>query len=57
MGYGSKKITVTVRVSRHNSDQDRLDESAADELADRIRMIAGESRYADIDPDVEYANW
>lgn len=48
MGWTQVKLEVVGRVSSHNSDQDRLDDSAWEEFCDRVQMIAREHRYADL---------
>ena len=45
MGWDTRSITITGHVSRHNSDQDDLDDSLFDELEHRIQMIVKERQY------------
>lgn len=57
MGRETFDITTSVRLSRHNSDQDDIDDALAHDLAQRIKAIAEEPKYADIlvfppDPDM-----
>ncbi|MFF1733712.1 hypothetical protein [Streptomyces sp. NPDC058247] len=48
MGRREIDLTVTLRVSDHNSEQDETDEALARELAQRIKVIAEEARYEEI---------
>lgn len=48
MGYTSESITISVTLSRHNSDQDRQDNADWQELQERIEMIVREHRYEGI---------
>ena len=52
MGWEQKTITVYTYVSRHNSDDDKRDDSLLDELRDRVQHIAMEHRYESIHPEV-----
>lgn len=42
------EVKVSAAVSRHNSDQDRLDDSLWEELQHRIEMIVNEHQYQTI---------
>jgi hypothetical protein len=57
MGRDFADITVSVRLSKHNSEQDEVDAALARDLAQRIKAIAEEPKYAGIlifppDPDI-----
>ncbi len=45
MGREQKTITIYMYPSRHNSDQDLIDNSLVDELQTRIDLIVREHRY------------
>lgn len=45
MGYDVGKIEVTYRVSRHNSEQDKIDDLTAERLYLEIAELVKESRY------------
>lgn len=53
MGYDQKRILITARVSRHNSEQDQIDDGLFDELANRIRQIAAEPQYEGIELSID----
>ena len=49
MGYDIDKITIHIRLSRHNSDQDVADNEARDRLLKEIGMlIAADPDYSRI---------
>ena len=50
MGRNREEIRVTVSLSSHNSEQDRIDEDRWEGLKDRIRVLCDE--YSDIQADV-----
>lgn len=52
MGWDRVRLEITGQVSRHNSDQDLKDDAAWEEFANRVRAIASEHRYADLDLEV-----
>lgn len=52
MGWDTKMLSVHARVSNHGSDQDRKDEADWNEFVCRVKAIAREHRYNDIDIDV-----
>lgn len=52
MGYETRQITVIGRISRHNSEQDRIDEDLLEELENRILMIIKEHRYTSLSLDI-----
>lgn len=45
MGTTQAKLEVYAYLSSHNSDQDRLDDSAWEEFCNRVEAIAREHRY------------
>jgi len=53
MGYDQKQILISARVSRHNSEQDQVDDGLFDDLANRIRQIVAEPQYESIEPNVD----
>jgi len=53
MGYDQKRILITTRLSRHNSEQDRTDDALFDELADRIREVLTDKRFESIEPYID----
>lgn len=52
MGWERVTMTATGQVSRHNGDQDRLDDAAWEEFCERVRAIAAEHRYDSLEIDV-----
>jgi hypothetical protein len=52
MGYDQKRLLITARVSRHNSEQDQADDNLFAELTQQIEQLIADPRYADIEPDV-----
>ena len=50
MGYDRRSMTVTVYVSRHNSEQDEIDDALFDDMVERIREIINDPKYADLGP-------
>lgn len=47
MGYDTRRITITAAVSRHNSEQDRLDDEALLSLRWELdKLIADNPSYA-----------
>lgn len=51
MGRQTGKIEVCVRVSRHNSQQDKDDDAAVERLKEEIQMMV------DADPDYSRVVW
>lgn len=49
MGVDRRTLQIDGYVSRHNSDQDRLDDSQWQEFVDRVALIAREHRYDSLD--------
>jgi hypothetical protein len=52
MGRDCVEFRVTAMLSRHNSEQDRIDDTRWEELQERVRAICMEHRYASIAADV-----
>ena len=52
MGRESKSITVSVSVSRHNSDRDERDDRLVEELHDAIMDLCRHPKFEPISPDV-----
>ena len=52
MGRDRVELTVYAYVSRHNSEQDKIDDAAWLEFIDRVKFIARDHRYESIDLDV-----
>jgi hypothetical protein len=50
MGRTFEKITVSVTLSRHNSEQDAIDDNAFVNLRNEIQEICSREDYQDIDP-------
>lgn len=50
MGRQWEDFTVSASLSRHNSDQDEIDNALWEELQVRIRLIIMEHRYDPINP-------
>lgn len=53
MGREYRTISVTCSVSRHNSEQDDLDEAAYDHMREAIEQLVKHSHYQDISPMVD----
>jgi hypothetical protein len=52
MGRERRRLVVVGSVSRHNSDQDVMDDFLWEELRGRIEAICAEHRYEPLDLDV-----
>lgn len=50
MGRQWEEIKVAAHLSRHNSDQDEIDNALWEELQERISLIIMEHRYEPINP-------
>jgi hypothetical protein len=50
VGRELQELKVSASLSRHNSDDDHLDDSSWEELKDRIELICRERRYERISP-------
>jgi hypothetical protein len=48
MGWDRRTVVVTGRVSRHNSEQDRIDDDLMEEFTGRVRAITREHRYSSL---------
>jgi hypothetical protein len=52
MGRDRRTATIYASVSRHNSEQDDIDDALWDELIDAVRDLISDPRYDSISPDV-----
>jgi hypothetical protein len=50
MGRTFEKITVSVTLSRHNSEQDDIDDNAFENLRNEIQELCSREDYKHIDP-------
>ena len=48
MGYDSRKLVVTARVSRHNDERDERDDGLWDEFCSRVSDVASEPEFKPI---------
>lgn len=48
MGYERAEARVYAFLSRHNSDQDRVDDALWDDFAERLRALASDEKYKPI---------
>lgn len=53
VGYDTAQLTITARVSRHNSEQDASDDSLWADLVKAVRAVVADPKYAGIEPDVD----
>jgi hypothetical protein len=52
VGRTCEEFKVSAMLSRHNSEQDRIDDALWEELQARVRAICQEHRYASIAADI-----
>lgn len=55
MGYNRETMTISARLSSHNSDQDDIDRTNWLRFGEEVRKLAAKPEYADLIVDVSGA--